>query len=743
MFSTSSFLKITILAVLAFIMNPDAYGQKKPMSVLSSGRGWIEYSDLSNSMYHQISCMAYERLDKRKSEIDKLNSKKEWQRYQKDIFNSLFEGMDKLPKNTPLNARVTGKIDKDSYTVEKIVYESQPEFYVTAAMFIPKKREEKTPAIIYCSGHSDLAFRSPVYQNVILNLVDKGFIVFAFDPVGQGERFQYFNPETGKSDIGGPTKEHSYVGAQCLLSGTTLINYMIMDGVRAVDYLLTRPEVDPDRIGITGRSGGGTQSAFIAAYDKRIYAAAPECYITSFKRIFESIGPQDAEQNSIRFIEKGFDHADLLHVRAPRPMLMVTTTNDFFSQQGARETFKEVGRTYRIMGKEDNLSMVEDYGVHESTRKNREAVCRFFQKHLNMPGDYHEVEVEIFDKEELYVTETGQVATSLGGKSVFDLNREYSEGKLKAYSPDAGSVDKNRNSLVKEIKEISGYSDDSEILSTVFAGKDKREGYSVEKYFIQAEDRVYPLPFYLSKPDKIENGELRIENGGKLPLIIYLDEKGKNEGIDSAGVAEQFVKRGYAVLSPDLFGTGELANQKFRGDSYIRGVSYNIWFGANLVGKSITGIRAEDIGLIIKSALSLKGVDPDNITVIANGGMSNAVLHYAATGGTVNNIVLVEPLLSYGDIAMTRYYMQWMLPSVVPGSAGVYDVDLLGALIAPRRLSVINPVTPVGSYASPEASEDKLSLVKEMYDRKGSGEMFHLLVGKEREITDIVSEFAR
>jgi dienelactone hydrolase len=637
--------------------------------------------------------------------------------------------MEELPRNNPLNAKITGTIEKENYTVEKIIYESQPQLYVTACMFIPKKRKKKTPAIIYCSGHTDLAFRSATYQNVILNLVDKGFIVLAIDPIGQGERSQYFNSERGKSAIGGPTKEHSYVGAQCLLSGTCLTNYMIMDGVKAVDYLLTRPEVDAEKIGITGRSGGGTQSAFIAAYDHRIYAAAPECYLTSFKRIFEFIGPQDAEQNPMRFIDKGFDHADLINVRAPSPLLMVTTTNDFFSIQGARETFAEVSRTYDILGEKDNIDMVEDLAGHKSTLKNREAVCRFFQKHFDMPGDYREVEVEIFEKEDLHVTKTGQLSTSLGGNTVFDLNKAYTEKKLIANNPDAAKIDQTRESLIEKINAISGYKGDREVLSTVYTGKEQLDGYSVEKYFIQTKNSTYPIPFLLSKPNEIK----------KSPLIIYLDDKGKNELMSDNSTVKQLTDKGYAVLLPDLYGTGEIANNKFRGDSHIRGISYNIWFGANLVGRSITGIRADDLNVLMKSVLIRSDIDASNITVIAKGGMASALLHYAPSDTLIKNIVLIKPLISHSEIATTEHYQQWILPSLVPASLGVYDLNILEALIAPRIQTIINPVSADGTTADNKKAETHYSVVKEMYDYKKANNKFKVLTNNKSDIENVFS----
>src|SRR5690606_8342841 len=154
-----------------------------------------------------------------------------------------------------------GTLRKEGYTVEKLYYESRPGYYVTAAMFIPDQRQGKAPAIIFCSGHSDNGFRAEAYQHIMLNYVMKGFIVLAFDPTGQGERIQYAGTALKK----GAVNEHSYGGVQSFVSGLPPANYFIWDGIRTVDYLLTRKEVDPTRIGIAGRSGGGTQSAYIAA----------------------------------------------------------------------------------------------------------------------------------------------------------------------------------------------------------------------------------------------------------------------------------------------------------------------------------------------------------------------------------------------------------------------------------------------------------------------------------------------
>ncbi len=309
-------------------------------------------------MYHYISGQAYPLLDKRANAIAGFKTLGDWQKRQEWLRKTLKDVVGAFPVKSPLNAKITRTINKDGFRVEHIVYESQPGFYVTSSMFIPEGIKGKAPVVIYCSGHTANGYRG--YQTQILNLVKKGFIVFAFDPVDQGERLEYFDPQTNKPKSGGSDSWHSYSGAQALITGSSQVMYMMWDGIRAVDYVLTRSEVDPARIGITGRSGGGTQSAWIAALDERIYAAAPESYITNFTELFWGPGPQDAEQEPINGVVKGIDLADLLLVRAPKPTLIIATTGDYFGIQGFRESAKEASGIYKAYGKGTNFGRAED-----------------------------------------------------------------------------------------------------------------------------------------------------------------------------------------------------------------------------------------------------------------------------------------------------------------------------------------------------------------------------------------------
>src|SRR5271168_2731173 len=161
-----------------------------------------------------------------------------------------------------------------------------------------------------------------------------GLAVFCYDPIGQGERLQLID-DNRKPGIKGSTSEHTMVGIGAMLVGQSTAGYRIWDGIRSIDYLTSRPEIDAGKIGCTGNSGGGTLTAYLMALDDRIVAAAPSCYITSLERLFATIGPQDGEQNIPGQVAFGMEHADYVTMRAPRPTLILCATKDFFDIQGS------------------------------------------------------------------------------------------------------------------------------------------------------------------------------------------------------------------------------------------------------------------------------------------------------------------------------------------------------------------------------------------------------------------------
>ena len=542
---------------------------------------------------------------------------------------------------------------------------------------------------------------------MILNLVRKGFVVFAMDPVGQGERYQYWDSQQQASRVGEPTLEHSYPGAQCFITGSSLARYMTWDAMRAIDYLVSRPEVDPSRLGVTGRSGGGTQAAYLGAMDARIKAAAPENYITTFRRLIESRGVQDAEQNFPSGIAGAIDLPDLLIARTPRPTLMITTTRDMFSIQGAREAREEVARAFRAYGEAGNFLMVEDDAPHASTPKNREALYAFFRKALDLPGPTGDEPVEIMPFEELNVTPTGQVATSLKGETVFSLNRAEARKRLDELERSRSRQASHRSAVLASARQLSGYRAPETGREAVFTGRWQRDGYSVEMYFIQGEGH-YVIPFLVFVPG----------GAGPHPAVIYLHPDGKAADAQPGGTIEGLVKRGYLVLAPDLVGLGEMGPGAFQGDASnfkLGGANYNYWFAAIQVGRSLTGIRAGDL---VRTVNYLKGradADVTRLAAVSRGELNAVLLHAAALNESIKQVALVDPLLSWSSIVLNEYYAPKFVPHAVAGSLGRYDLADLACTLAPRKLLALGPVDEMGQPAPSTSIDAEFAPVRAAY----------------------------
>ncbi len=691
-------------------------------STASGKDNWLYFSDVPNSLYYHLSGQAYSFLSERKEKIAGLQSLPDWQNRQKWIRETLMDIVGPFPAKAPLNPNITRVIKKDGYRIEHIVYESQPGFYVTSSLFIPDavKKGSKAPAIIYVSGHSPAGYRAPGFQTVYLNLVKKGFIVFAIDPIGQGERRQYYDPEKNKHMVGHATNEHSTVGTQAFITGSSLARYMTWDGIRAVDYLLTRKEVDTERIGITGNSGGGTQTAYIAAFDERIYAAAPAHWVTNGTRLLQAIGPQDAEQNLLSSISRGIDHGDFLLVRAPKPALMICNTRDFFSIQGSRETFKEVSGIYKVYGEEDNFSMDESDERHTYTKKNREAINAFFQKHLNNPGNPKEEKIDTLSNDDLQVTTTGQVSTSFGGETVYSLNRMDAEKLVNKLEISRKDISIHLPGILSSAKRISGYQEPVVVDEPVFTGRIQRDGYVVEKYFVNGEGD-YVIPYLLMIPDRPNEKS-----------IIYLHSSGKVAEASTGGEMEWFVKNGVTVLAPDLIGVGEMGTDDFSGDKYTGGgIHHNIWFrwySSILIGRSITGIRAGDVVRLTRHIKKITG--SSEIFGVARQEMAPVMLHAAAFEPAITRIALIEPYSSYRSVVMERFYKYDFVNSTVARSIMAYDLPDLAATLAPRKLLMAGITDGSGNTNDVVSISKDIEIIRAAYQEKKAGEQLNIITGK-------------
>ncbi|MHC4580098.1 MAG: alpha/beta hydrolase family protein, partial [Planctomycetota bacterium] len=255
-----------------------------------------------------------------------------------------------------------------------------------------------------------------------------GMVGFVFDPIDQGERGQLLSqwPKL----IG--TRAHTMLGVGSILLGRNAASFEVWDGMRAIDYLQSRGEVDPKRIGCTGNSGGGTQTSYLMSLDDRIIAAAPSCYITSLERLLNTIGPQDAEQNIYGQIAFGMDHADYLMMRAPTPIMICAATKDFFDISGVWDSFRYAKRLYSRMGYAERIGLLENDATHNYNRLQRESVVRWMARWLLKKDEpIAEPNITLLSAEEIECSPGGQVMLLDGARSTYDLNRDYEEDLAK------------------------------------------------------------------------------------------------------------------------------------------------------------------------------------------------------------------------------------------------------------------------------------------------------------------------
>ena len=586
------------------------------------------------------------------------------------IRKKMLEEVGGLPEKTPLNARITGTVEHDDYRVEKLIYESMPHFYVTANVFVPKTGQAPYPAVLGTAGHSGDGKANELYQRVWVTLAKRGFVVLAYDPPGQGERLGYLLPGSNKSQFpAGGTAEHTMAGVQCLLTGTNIARYFINDGVRAFDYLLTRPDVDVKRIAVAGNSGGGTQSSYLASFEPRLAAAAPSCYLTSWEKLWDGPGPQDAEQNFVNFLKDGLDFPDFLIAFAPKPIHMATAIRDFFPIEGARATYAEAKRVFETLGAGDRVGFFEFDDTHGWSKPRREATYRWFERWFHDRQDSGaEPDFPIDAPKDLQATETGQVATNYpNAETVQSLNAALAK---KLYAKRAGAGGRNIPSLIRA---RLGVAPERGVPTSEKRGAIERQGYTIEKVEIRPEPGI-TVPGLVFLPA----GAI-----ARKPAVLWVDAAGKAAGAAEGGPIETLVRSGNIVLAVDPRGYGESAPSAGPRSGYSK--LYQTAMRALLVGKTLAGMQTGDVLRAFDYLNARSDVDTKRIAIVGRGNGAVLALYAAALEPRIAKIGLINRPESYMNIVQAKMH-EGIVDIVVPGVLRDFDLPDVEAALRPRHV---------------------------------------------------------
>ncbi|MBI3693356.1 MAG: acetylxylan esterase [Acidobacteria bacterium] len=621
---------------------------------------------------------------KRDEEIAAIRSVEQLQAWQKRTRLRLIELLGGLPPETPLHPRVAGKLDRGDYRIEKIIYESQPRLYVTANLYLPAWKSV-SPAFIAPVGHWPEGKVFEDYQRLGMEMARHGYILFVYDPIGQGERLENFDPITGQDRGGGSgTTAHTLIANQCFLIGETLTKHFVWDGIRAIDYLLTRPEVDHGHIGSMGASGGGTLTRYISAVDERVKISVPVVAAASKGGV---AGSGDGEQNvpgNVFARIWGRDHWWLL---PPRPLLNLNASEDH-SFQTALASLEELKRAYGLFDREADAVVLEAQGRHGFIAEMRQSafdfIDRFWDPHHDHTRPARVGEGTLEKPETLRATDTGQVWTSLGGATVFDINRQRAGEWLLA---SRGRVEP---AEIRQFFDIPSY---VSAMSVRRAGSLARDGYAIEKLVLESEPGVYvPALAFVPK------GE------GRRPAVLFLDDRGKAAQAGPGGELEQLAQRGYVALAVDVRGCGEtspgepLAPNRTHDRMYrdfTLNPSTSLARGAMNLGRPLLGMRVHDALAAVQYLASRPDVDFNDLSVFGHREGGVISLFAAALDQRVRRAIAHRALIDFRALVENRYYAQ-PASLFIPGVLRRFDLPQVAAAAAPRRIVLINAVDGMG-----------------------------------------------
>jgi dienelactone hydrolase len=582
-----------------------------------------------------------------------------------------------FPERSPLNARVVGSGHGDGFRYERIIYDSLPDYPVTAVLFLPES-PGPYPAVLVPCGHSDNGKASELYQHACILLARHGIAAFIYDPIGQGERYLYLDEHN--KPLFGTTQEHTTVGVGCMLTGTNLAMYRIWDGMRGLDYLQSRADVDGERLGCTGNSGGGTLTSYLMALDDRIVAAAPSCYLTTFDHLLTSIGPQDAEQNIAAQVLYGMDHADYITMRAPKPTLMCVAKQDYFPLAGARETFKEAERLYAILGHPERIDKIEADEKHGFSTVLRVGAVNWMRRWLlNESDPIADENFEVLPESEMQCSKSGQIYTEPGYRSLHDVLIERAK-ELEARRDERRKTAP--EAVREEIRKIFGPR--ASLAFDMHQGE-TRENKTVARITLTdnatGAKRVVPLDWH------------HPQNPGD-DAILYLHDHGR------ARVAEDnrlplWLAEGKHVIAADLSGIGETLSDENKRWAGIPGADWPDFFRAYLIGENIAWLRASEIEAILLSRFWGDGL----VQIIANGDLTVPALHaaYFTCGGAekrLSRVTLEGGIPSWQAVIHARR-AKHQLMNVVPGALEVYDLPDLSAALPEGLLDWRPAAVPV------------------------------------------------
>lgn len=661
-------LKILVLLVLVVQGNIKLLAQDN-FSILP----WKAQTSLNTFLIQKV----HEQYRQRDSIFSlALSSKDNLEKYRTTCKSKYIKVLGSLPSRSELNAKIISTITFDNFKVEKVVFESLPNHHVTANLYIPNGKGS-FPGVLFFCGHEATAKATESYQLTAQLFAKNGFVVLMIDPISQGERYQIVD-SIGKPKTRGGTTEHTLLNAGSNLVGTSVAAYELWDNIRSLDYLESRPEVDKNRLGCLGNSGGGTQITYFIAFDDRIKAAAPCSYVAVRERNLELFGASDGCQHIPFEGRENLEIADFLIAFAPKPLLILAGKFDFVDYNGVKMVDNEMQKVYKLYNASEKFKVFTYDDGHGISKPKREVAVSWFRKWFyNDNSIVEEKDAKIFQTKDINCTLTGNVNAEFKNEwNIQDFNLEIAH-KLSNEREQINllSLDLKKAKILDLLGiSLSKSNPEEEVVSKIYSEK-----YTLSKVILRVKNQI-PIPILTYSPNK----NTPISN-----IVIWLNEDGKNKIAQNSDSITKLVNNGSIVVLPDLSGVGESTDNSEQNDPKYWNKEYrNAMIGLH-TGATLTGIRVNELLSLVQYLKSKPQLESIPITIKANGLYGPIVLFSTFLNESINSVEISNSIDSYFDLiknSLTKDAYTYVIPSILR----YCDISDVIRWIGPRRVIVIN-----------------------------------------------------
>jgi cephalosporin-C deacetylase-like acetyl esterase len=596
-----------------------------------------------------------------------VNTLIEWEKIKPQRYKEFLEmmGIDHLPmqgKRTDLNITLTGVVKKEGYRIEKLYYQSLPGLYVRANLYIPDDCTSRCPAILYASGHTP--DQKGTYQAHPSKFAQLGFVCMITETIQFGEV---------RGEHWGPARNGWF---NWYSRGYNPGGVELWNAIRAIDLLTQRPDVDPDKIGVTGISGGGAQSWYIAAADPRIKAAAPVCGASTLKdhvlnRTVD--GHCDCMMPNNIYLQ---DFRDIGALIAPRPLLIAQSDQDgMYRIEAVRDLAAAVKNKYTLYGKPDNVSLVETPGGHSYHKISRENIFSFFVEHLK--------------NEKITPEQVGDIDSTEKNKASYEELKVYVNGPPKddrTTTIQHSFIPQTPLPIIQSQQELHSLRNSVKnfLREKTFRAFPKNEtafDKQVEFTSMDSKNSGNTIYNFITEEGWRLKVDLHWRNNPatKKPLMIVLrnydEERWSSEAFSSA------LDTNSNIAYFEVRGIGETG--------WDPSLQWHIRRAAAWAGRTVASMQVYDVLRCIRFVRTLSNVDSTGIGIAAQKEMGAVALYAALMDGRCNSIVLKDPP-STQDIGGSP---DGKGPAIeMLNCLRITDVNQLPAFLSPAKISIMGEV---------------------------------------------------